>query len=97
MSFNIIFVFGLVVILCTKARIILTSGLKFVSSHGLNVLSASQINSQLYEIVVSSNQVFDKQKIRILLPPDYITSDINCHYPTLYLLHGAYGSASDWT
>jgi S-formylglutathione hydrolase FrmB len=37
------------------------------------------------------------QKLRVLVPRDYATSGSNRRYPVLYLLHGAWGGANDWT
>jgi hypothetical protein len=37
------------------------------------------------------------KKTSILVPRDYATSNSNCRYPVLYLLHGSYGGAADWT
>ena len=69
----------------------------FVSGFGLTVLSSTQLNNQLYEVVLSSQQVLGNQTIRILLPPDYTTSGTSRRYPTLYLLHGATDSGTAWT
>ena len=69
----------------------------FVSAHGITVRSTVQINTQLYEISFVSNEVRGDQKIRILIPRDYTTSNKNRRYPVLYLLHGSFGGAADWT
>jgi S-formylglutathione hydrolase FrmB len=69
----------------------------FVSGCGLTVLSSTQLNTQLYEVVVLSKQVRGNQTIRILVPNDYATSGTSRHYPVLYLLHGSSGGAADWT
>ena len=55
------------------------------------MLSSAQVNDQLYEVVVSSDELRGDQKIRILVPRDYTTNGSNRRYPVLYLLHGAYG------
>ncbi|UJR17433.1 hypothetical protein I4U23_004328 [Adineta vaga] len=69
-----------------------------MSAYGLTVRSSSQLNNQLYEVVVASNEVRNNQKIRILLPLDYTTdNNNNRRYPVLYLLHGSFGGAEDWT
>jgi len=69
----------------------------FISGAGITVLATSQINKQLYELVLSSEQVRGSQTIRILLPEDYTTSGPNRRYPTLYLLHGATDDGRSWT
>ncbi|CAF1127512.1 unnamed protein product [Didymodactylos carnosus] len=55
------------------------------------------LNDQLYEVVVSSEEVRGDQKIRILVPHEYATSGNTRRYPVLYLLHGSSGDAADWT
>ncbi|WNQ11839.1 alpha/beta hydrolase family protein [Paenibacillus aurantius] len=42
-----------------------------------------------------SSTLFRRQTCFVYLPPGYESSDQ--HYPTIYLLHGLYGSESDWT
>ena len=69
----------------------------FISGCGLTFIKATQLNTQLYEVVVSSEQVRGEQKVRILVPTDYTTSGVSRRYPVLYLLHGAWGSVTDWT
>ena len=69
----------------------------FISGFGLTVLSSIQLNPQLYEVVVSTQEVLGNQTIRILVPNDYATSGSSRHYPVLFLLHGAFGGATDWT
>ncbi|CAF3883304.1 unnamed protein product [Rotaria sp. Silwood1] len=70
---------------------------KFVSHYGLTMRSSVRLNDQLYEIVVSSEEVPGEQKIRILFPHGYDVSGNNHRYPVLYLLHGSFGGAADWT
>jgi S-formylglutathione hydrolase FrmB len=69
----------------------------FVSAFGLTVCSSTQLSNQLYEVVVSSDEVLGNQTIRILVPQNYSTSGNNHRYPVLYLLHGATGDATSWT
>jgi S-formylglutathione hydrolase FrmB len=69
----------------------------FVSGFGLTVCSSTQLNNQLYEVVVASEEVRGNQTVRILVPTDYATSGTSRRYPVLYLLHGASGGAADWT
>ncbi|CAF0940072.1 unnamed protein product [Adineta steineri] len=66
----------------------------FVSGFGLTVCSSTQLSNELYEVVVSSNEVLGNQTIRILVPQNYSTSGNNHRYPVLYLLHGAYADAT---
>jgi S-formylglutathione hydrolase FrmB len=68
----------------------------FVSGFGLTVHSSTLLNHQLYEVVVSSEEVLGNQAILILVPTDYATSGASRHYPVLYLLHGAYNNAASW-
>ena len=68
----------------------------FVSASGLTVLSARLRDPQLYEVVVSSEEVLGNQTICIIVPTDYTTSGASRHYPVLYLLHGAYNNAESW-
>jgi len=93
------YLLGIQLILTLRSLIGYTTGdaPNFISGCGLTFLSAKQLNSQLYEVVVSSAEVRGNQTVRILLPTDYTTSGASRRYPTLYLLHGAYGGASDWT
>ena len=69
----------------------------FVSAHGITVQSSTQVNNQLYDVYLTSNEVRGTQRVRILVPRDYTTSGTNRRYPVLYLLHGAFGGATDWT
>lgn len=69
----------------------------FISGAGITVLATSQINNQLYEVTLSSEQVRGNQTVRILVPEDYTTSGPNRRYPTLYLLHGATDDARSWS
>lgn len=69
----------------------------FISGCGLTFLSSTQLNSQLYELVVASEEVRGNQTVRIILPMDYTTSGSSRCYPTLYLLHGATDNATTWT
>ena len=69
----------------------------FISGCGLTFLSATRLNNQLYEVIVSSEEVLGNQTVRIILPTDYATSGTSRRYPTLYLLHGATDNATTWT
>ena len=87
----------LTVILCYFIDKTFADAPSFVSGFGLTVLSSTQLNIQLYEVVVSSEEVHGNQTIRILVPNDYATSGSSRRYPVLYLLHGATDSAVTWT
>jgi len=91
------FLVKFVLVLCNLVDYSIGDAPNFVSGFGLTVRSSVQLNNQLYEVVVSSDEVRDDQPIRILLPSDYTTSGDNRRYPVLYLLHGATGNAADWT
>ncbi|CAF1081126.1 unnamed protein product [Adineta ricciae] len=69
----------------------------FVSGNGITVRSVSKVNNELYDVIITSGEVRGDQKIRILLPHDYMTSGSKRRYPVLYLLHGGMGGADDWT
>jgi hypothetical protein len=87
----------LIFVLCNLVGYSISDAPNFVSGFGLTFLSSTQLNPQLYEVVVSSKQVRGNQTIRILVPTDYTTSGPNRRYPVLYLLHGSSGGAADWT
>jgi len=84
-------------LLCNLVDYTVSDAPNFVSGCGLTVVSSTPINPQLYEVVVSSEEVRGNQRVRILVPTDYATSGASRRYPVLYLLHGAYGGAGDWT
>ncbi|CAF1587390.1 unnamed protein product [Adineta ricciae] len=88
-------VFSLV--LCYLTSICLSETPNFVSSGGITVRSISKLNSELYEITISTTAVRGDQKVRILLPRDYTSSAKTRRYPVLYLFHGSLGNAADWT
>jgi S-formylglutathione hydrolase FrmB len=88
---------NLAAVLCNLVGHPINDAPNFVSGCGLTVLNVTQLNTQLYEVVVSSEQVRGDQKIRILVPTDYTTSGASRRYPVLYLLHGAFGGDADWT
>ena len=96
MMFNFLLT-NLAFILYNLVGYIISDAPDFISGSGLTVRNVSLLNDRLYEVTVSSEQVRGDQKIRILVPTDYTTSGPSRHYPVLYLLHGAYGGAGDWT
>ncbi|CAF3321643.1 unnamed protein product [Rotaria socialis] len=91
------FLVTLLIVLCSLVSYIIGDAPHFISAFGLTVRSSSQLTNQLYEVVVSTEEVLGDQKIRILVPTDYATSGVSRRYPVLYLLHGAGGSEIDWT
>jgi S-formylglutathione hydrolase FrmB len=91
------FVVELAIVLCNLFDYTIGDAPNFVSAFGLTVCSSAQLNNQLYEVVVSSSEVRNNQTVRILVPSDYATSGSTRRYPVLYLLHGAFGGAADWT
>ena len=91
------FLINLAFVLCHLANYTISDAPNFISGCGLTFLSSTQLNPQLYEVVVASEQVRGNQTTRILLPVDYTTSGTSHRYPVLYLLHGSSGGAADWT
>ncbi len=96
MRYSFLFV-ELVFILCNRIDCIIGDAPNFVSGCGLTVLSSTQLNTQLYEVILSSEEVRGNQTVRILLPTDYVTTGTSRRYPVLYLLHGAHQNAHVWT
>ena len=91
------FLIKLAFVLCNLIDDAIGDAPNFISGCGLTFLSSTQLNNQLYEVVVSSEQVRGNQTIRILVPTDYGTSGASRRYPVLYLLHGATDNATAWT
>ena len=89
------FLARIILILFIKINDVISDVPNFISGFGLTFLHSTQINPQLYEVTVSSDQVRGNQSIRILLPNDYTTSGTSRRYPVLYLLHGSSGGAAD--
>jgi S-formylglutathione hydrolase FrmB len=96
MKYNFVFV-ELVFFVSNWIEYAISDAPNFVSGCGLTVLSSTQVNTQLYEVFVSSEEVRGNQTIRILFPDDYTTSGASRRYPVLYLLHGAHQNARAWT
>jgi S-formylglutathione hydrolase FrmB len=91
------FLVELALFLCHLVDYTIGDAPNFVSACGITVLSSTQLNSQLYQVIVSSEEVRGNQTIRILVPTDYATSGASRRYPVLYLLHGAHEDATAWT
>ena len=96
MRYSFFFV-KLAFVLCILANHTIGDAPNFVSGFGITFLSSTQLNPQLYEVIVSSEQVRGNQTVRILVPTDYTTSGASRRYPVLYLLHGATDTATAWT
>ena len=88
-----LFLVQLILIVFNEIDPTISDAPNFVSGCGLTVRSVVQ----LYEVVVSSEEVRGNQGIRILVPPDYATSGTSRRYPVLYLLHGAGDNETAWT
>ena len=63
---------------------------------GISVNSSSWVDSRLMDITVSTSALPGPAGVRVLLPNGYDPSAAT-HYPVLYLLHGGFGSYTDWT
>lgn len=87
----------LAIFLGTFVEYTISDAPNFVSGFGLTVLSSSQLNNRLYEVIVSSQEVRGNQTVRIFVPSDYATSGTTRRYPVLFLLHGATDDATAWT
>jgi len=90
------YLYKLIFFLCILINNTIGDVPNFISGFGLTVCSFQQLNTRLYEVIVSSNEVRGNQTISILLPEDYSTSRPQRHYPVLYLLHGAHQNATSW-
>lgn len=97
MSHNYFLIELTVIIICYLLKYTVADAPNFVSGCGLTVHNVSNVNRQLYDIYVTTDQVPGPQEIRVLLPLDYTTSGPNRRYPVLYLFHGANCSVKDWT
>ena len=87
---------SITLILSTLIGCIVSDAPDFISGCGLTVINVNKLNDQLYEVMLSSQQVRGNQKVLIVLPTNYTTSGPSRRYPVLYLLHGAFGGATDW-
>jgi S-formylglutathione hydrolase FrmB len=63
---------------------------------GIHVDSSSSVDPRLMDITVSTSALPAPAGVRVLLPNGYDPSQAT-HYPVLYLLHGGFGSYTDWT
>jgi len=62
---------------------------------GLEVLSAQQLSPRLSELVVASPAIARPLRVRVLVPDGF--DPAVDHLPVLWLLHGGFGKAGDWT
>ena len=66
------------------------------ADHGIDLVGSQQLDPRLSELTVSTAALKQPAHVRVLLPEGY-DADPNRRYPVLYLLHGAFGNAADWT
>jgi S-formylglutathione hydrolase FrmB len=66
------------------------------SGSGITVDSSTWVDPRLMDITVSTSALPGPAGVRVLLPNGYDPSAAT-HYPVLYLLHGGFGSYTDWT
>jgi len=64
--------------------------------HGLRVLAVKQVDPRLLAVTLGTAALPQPVSVYILLPPGYAARPRR-RYPTLYLLDGTSGHASDWT
>jgi S-formylglutathione hydrolase FrmB len=63
---------------------------------GIHVDSSSSVDPRLMDVTVSTSALPAPAGVRVLLPNGYDPGQAT-HYPVLYLLHGGFGSYTDWT
>jgi S-formylglutathione hydrolase FrmB len=63
---------------------------------GLHVLESAQLSPRLTDFLMGSSVLRKPVHVRVLLPDGYGTNPQR-RYPVLYLMHGGFGRASDWT
>lgn len=80
----------------TEPADIVVAGLHLGNADGITVDSASQVDSRLLQATLSTGALAAPTAIRILLPADFDPSG-RTRYPVLYLLHGGFGSYTNWT
>lgn len=61
---------------------------------GIHVASSRVLNDRLVDVTVTTGAVNRPVGVRVLLPDGY---DPSIDYPVLYLLHGGFGTYTDWT
>jgi S-formylglutathione hydrolase FrmB len=66
------------------------------ADHGIQVLASQRLDSRLYDLTLSTSALAKPTHVRVLLPSGYRRQKPK-RYPTLYLLHGAFGNDEDWT
>lgn len=64
--------------------------------NGIHVDASSWVDPRLMDITVSTSALPAPTGVRVLIPNGYDPSQAT-HYPVLYLLHGGFGSYTDWT
>jgi S-formylglutathione hydrolase FrmB len=63
---------------------------------GLSVLESVQLSPRLTDFLMDSSVLRAPVHVRVLLPDGYAANPER-NYPVLYLMHGGFGRASDWT
>lgn len=63
---------------------------------GLQVVGSARLSPRLTEFVLASGALRGPSRVRVLLPAGYAQSPER-RFPVLYLMHGGFGRASDWT
>lgn len=72
------------------------AGVTLHDGSGIHVDSSSWVDPRLMDITVSTSALPAPAGVRVLLPNGYDPTQAT-HYPVLYLLHGGFGSYTDWT
>jgi S-formylglutathione hydrolase FrmB len=62
---------------------------------GISEVSRTAPAERVLDVVVRSEAMGGNQHVNVLLPPSYDASGAT-RYPVLYLLHGAFGTYTDW-
>lgn len=71
-----------------------TRTVSFHDSPGIHVVAATQDDSRLWKLTVSSPALGRTVRVDVLLPSGY--ADSSRRYPVLYLFHGTSGGPDDW-
>jgi S-formylglutathione hydrolase FrmB len=66
------------------------------ADHGIQIISSQRLDGRLTELTLSTPALAKPAHVRVLLPGGYRKQKPR-RYPVLFLLHGAFGDATDWT
>jgi S-formylglutathione hydrolase FrmB len=66
----------------------------FADGHGVHVVSVQRLSARQYNVAIVPEALGRQVDVRLLLPAEYDSTE--SRYPSLYLLHGTSGRASDW-